>query len=64
MPYIRNMKFTDQFTIRLNSVQHSLMLEVFSGVAELDLPPALDDSFDQLWENVIEAEHQIIEVTE
>ncbi len=58
------MKFTDQFTIRLNSVQHSLMLEVFSGVAELDLPPALDDSFDRLWENVIEAEHQIIEVTE
>ena len=58
------MKFTDQFTIRLNSVQHSLMLEVFSGVAELDLPPALDSAFDQLWENVIEAEHQIIEVTE
>ena len=54
------MKYTDQFTIRLNSVQHDLILQVFSGVAELDLPPALDDAFDSLWENVIEAEHQLI----
>tara|TARA_Y100001960_G_scaffold305574_1_gene359832 strand:- start:321 stop:491 length:171 start_codon:yes stop_codon:yes gene_type:complete len=55
------MKYTDQFTIRLNSVQHDLILQIFSGVAELDLPPALDDAFDSLWENVIEAEHQIIQ---
>ena len=59
--YYKNMKYTDQFTIRLNSVQHDLILQIFSGVAELDLPPSFDDAFDSLWENVIEAEHQIIE---
>ena len=59
--YYKSMKFTDQFTITLNSEQHALLNECLSGVASLDLPPSLDDNFDQLWENVIECDHQIIE---
>ena len=59
--YDTYMKFKDQFTITLNSEQHALLNECLSGVASLDLPPSLDDNFDQLWENVIECDHQIIE---
>ena len=59
--YDTYMKFKDQFTITLNSVQHELLNECLSGVASLDLPPSLDDNFDQLWENVIECDHKIVE---
>ena len=55
------MKFKDQFTITLNSEQHALLNECLSGVASLDLPPSLDDNFDNLWENVIECDHKIVE---
>ncbi len=53
------MEINDLFTIRLNSEQHTLLCEVFSSLADLDLPPAHDDVFDSLWESVIEAEHEL-----
>ncbi len=59
--YDKSMKFTDQFTIVLNSRQHELMLELFSGAAELDLPPTCESEFDSLWESVIECQHEIVE---
>ena len=53
------MKFNDQFTITLTSAQHDLLTSIFSSLADLDLPPAEDPEFDDLWEKVINAEHQI-----
>lgn len=53
------MKFNDQFTITLTSAQHDLLTDIFSSLADLDLPPAHDDVFDSLWESVIEAEHEL-----
>ena len=59
--YYKNMKFTDKFTIVLNSRQHELMLELFSGAAGLDLPPTCEPEFNSLWESVIECHHEIVE---
>ena len=59
--YYKDMEINDLFTIRLNSEQHALLNECLSGVASLDLPPSLDDNFDNLWENVIECDHKIVE---
>jgi len=59
--YYKNMKYKDQFTIVLNSQQHELMLELFSGAASLDLPPTCEPEFDSLWESVIECHHEIVE---
>ena len=59
--YYKNMKFTDKFTITLNSEQHALLNECLSGVASLDLPPSQEDAFNSLWENVIECHHEIVE---
>ena len=53
------MKFNDQFTIQLTSRQHDLLTDIFSSLADLDLPPAEDPEFDDLWEKVIHANHQI-----
>ena len=53
------MKFNDQFTITLTSAQHDLLTDIFSSLADLDLPPAEDPEFDDLWEKVIHANHQI-----
>ena len=54
------MKFNDQFTIQLNSRQHDLLVEIFSNLADLDLPPAEDPDFDDLWDQILDADHQII----
>ena len=59
--YYKNMKFTDKFTIVLNSRQHELMLELFSGAAGLDLPPTCEPEFNSLWDSVIECQHEIVE---
>ena len=58
--YYKSMKFTDQFTITLTSAQHDLLTDIFSSLADLDLPPAEDDQFDSLWDAVLNADHQII----
>ena len=58
--YYKNMKFNDQFTITLTSAQHDLLTDIFSSLADLDLPPAEDDQFDSLWDQVLNAEHKII----
>ena len=58
--YYKGMKFTDQFTVTLTSQQHDLLTDIFSSLADLDLPPAEDDQFDSLWDQVINAEHKII----
>ena len=58
--YYKNMKFNDQFTITLTSAQHDLLTDIFSSLADLDLPPAEDDQFDSLWDQVINADHKII----
>ena len=58
--YYKNMKFNDQFTIQLNSRQHDLLVEIFSNLADLDLPPAEDPDFDDLWDQILDADHQII----
>ena len=54
------MKFNDQFTITLTSAQHDLLTDIFSSLADQDLPPAEDDQFDSLWDQVINADHKII----
>ena len=54
------MKFTDQFTIQLTSRQHDLLTDIFSSLADLDLPPAEDPEFDALWDLILEAYHKII----
>ena len=54
------MKFKDQFTIQLTSAQHDLLTDIFSSLADLDLPPAADENFDSLWDAVLNADHQII----
>jgi len=59
--YYKNMKFTDKFTIVLNSRQHELMLELFSGAAGLDLPPTCEPEFNSLWDSVIECHHEVVE---
>ena len=59
--YYKSMKFKDQFTIVLNSRQHELILELFSGAAGLDLPPTCEPEFNSLWESVIECDHKIVE---
>ena len=54
------MKFTDQFTVTLTSQQHDLLTDIFSSLADLDLPPAEDPEFDALWDLILEADHKII----
>ena len=54
------MKFNDQFTITLTSAQHDLLTDIFSSLADLDLPPAEDPEFDALWDLILEADHKII----
>ena len=54
------MKFTDQFTIQLTSRQHDLLTDIFSSLADLDLPPAEDPEFDALWDQILDADHKII----
>ena len=54
------MKFNDQFTITLTSAQHDLLTDIFSSLADLDLPPVEDENFDSLWDAVLNADHQII----
>ena len=54
------MKFNDQFTITLTSAQHDLLTDIFSSLADLDLPPAEDENFDSLWDAVLNSDHQII----
>ena len=53
------MKITDQFQITFTSEQYALLTDIFSSLADLDLPPAEDPEFDDLWEKVINADHQI-----
>ena len=54
------MKITDQFHLNLTSAQYALLTDIFSSLADLDLPPAEDDQFDSLWDQVLNAEHKII----
>ena len=44
-------------TITLSDQQHSLLLDLFSSIADLDLQEHCDDSseFDALWDAVIDA---------
>ena len=58
--YDTYMKFKDQFTITLTSRQNDLLVEIFSNLADLDLPPAEDPDFDDLWDQILDADHQII----
>jgi len=58
--YYKDMKFKDLFHIQLTSQQHDLLTDIFSSLADLDLPPAEDENFDSLWDAVLNAEHQII----
>ena len=53
------MKITDQFQITFTSEQYDLLTDIFSSLADLDLPPAEDPEFDDLWDKVINADHQI-----
>ena len=45
-------------TITLTDQQHSLLLDLFSSIADLDLQEHCDDSseFDALWDAVIDAQ--------
>ena len=54
------MKFTDQFTIRLTSSQHELLTDIFSSCADLDLPPTEDEYFNDLWDKILDAQHEIL----
>ena len=54
------MKFNDQFTITLTSAQHDLLTDIFSSLADLDLPPAEDPEFDALWDKILDAHLEII----
>ena len=58
--YDTYMKFKDQFTITLTSRQNDLLVEIFSNLADLDLPPAEDPEFDALWDQILAADHKII----
>ena len=58
--YDTYMKFKDQFTIILTSRQNDLLVEIFSNLADLDLPPAEDPEFDALWDQILDADHKII----
>ena len=51
--YIKSMNKT----ITLSDQQHSLLLDLFSSIADLDLQEHCDDSseFDALWDAVIDA---------
>ena len=57
--YDTYMEINDQFQISLSSAQYALLTDIFSSLADLDLPPAEDPEFDDLWEKVINANHQI-----
>ena len=57
--YDTYMEINDQFQISLSSAQYALLTDIFSSLADLDLPPAEDPEFDQLWDQVINADHQI-----
>ena len=48
-------------TITLSNQQHSLLLDLFSSIADLDLQEHCDDAneFDALWDAVINAKEAI-----
>jgi len=53
------MEIQDQFSIRLTSSQYDLLTDIFSSCADLDLPPTEDENFDQLWDKILDATHEI-----
>ena len=48
-------------TITLSDQQHSLLLDLFSSIADLDLQEHCDDAneFDALWDAVIDAKEAV-----
>tara|TARA_B100000405_G_scaffold32738_1_gene22536 strand:- start:203 stop:376 length:174 start_codon:yes stop_codon:yes gene_type:complete len=55
------MKFTDQFTIVLDSEQYDMLNEVMPFAASFDFTEHHEGrTFDILWDKILKAEHQII----
>ena len=55
------MKFTDQFSIRLDSQEYALIQEVFSFAASSDFDEHHDlEIFNRVWDKVSDADHKIL----
>tara|TARA_B100000902_G_scaffold48327_1_gene55382 strand:- start:333 stop:614 length:282 start_codon:yes stop_codon:yes gene_type:complete len=59
--YYKSMKFTDDFQINLTSQQHSLLCDMCSFAATADFEVHHDSkTFNQVWDLVLNASHNII----
>ena len=55
------MKFTDQFSIRLDSQEYALIQEVFSFAYSMDFEEHNDlETFNRVWDKISNADHQIL----
>ena len=59
--YYKDMKFTDQFSIKLTSQEHDLIQEVFSFAYSMDFEEHNDlETFNRVWDKISNADHQIL----
>ena len=59
--YYKDMKFTDQFSIKLDSQEYALIQEVFSFAASFDFDEHTDSEiFNRVWDKVSDADHKIL----
>ena len=59
--YYKNMKFTDQFSLVLNSEEHAMLEEMAHFCSQFDFEEHNDPVlFDLLWDKILCAEHKII----
>ena len=59
--YYKDMKFTDQFQVALDSQEYDQLQEMFSFCAQFDFTEHHDSEiFDRLWDKVLDADHKVL----
>ena len=60
--YYKGMKFTDQFSLVLNSQEHAMLEEMASFCAQFDFTEHNDpEIFEMLWDKILDADHKVVE---
>ena len=61
--YIGNMKFTDQFSLVLDSQEHAMLEEMASFCAQFDFTEHNDSEiFNRVWDKILDAHHKIVDL--
>ncbi len=61
--YIGNMKFTDQFSLVLDSQEHAMLEEMASFCAQFDFTEHNDSEiFNRVWDKILDAHLEIVDL--